>query len=156
MILSARIHCHEFLEGGYGVEGATRIARALEDSGVDTLNITGGGHRTSLPQLTAQTPPGAFAHLARSIADAVAIPTMFAATVYDLAKNYRWLEPGDLLWLALAFVLSFLVAWASVRWLLRAMLPALRVLISAPMRLKRSNHAGKLQGGLLASVLAIF
>jgi len=49
----------------------------------------------------------------------LAIPTMFAATVYDLVKNYRWLEPGDLVWLALSFVLSFLVAWASVRWLLR-------------------------------------
>jgi len=49
----------------------------------------------------------------------LAIPTMFAATVYDLAKNYEQLAPGDLSWLALSFVISFLVAWASVRWLLR-------------------------------------
>jgi len=49
----------------------------------------------------------------------LAIPTMFAATIYDLAKNFRWLEPGDLNWLALSFAISFLVAWASVRWLLR-------------------------------------
>jgi undecaprenyl-diphosphatase len=49
----------------------------------------------------------------------LAIPTMFAATVYDLYKNYRWLEPGDGLALSLAFVVSFLVAWASIRWLLR-------------------------------------
>jgi len=49
----------------------------------------------------------------------LAIPTMFAATVYDLLKNFRWLEPGDLAWLALSFAISFLVAWASVRWLLR-------------------------------------
>ena len=49
----------------------------------------------------------------------LAIPTMFAATVYDLAKNYDQLVPGDLAWLALSFVISFLVAWASVRWLLR-------------------------------------
>jgi len=48
----------------------------------------------------------------------LAIPTMFAATVYDLAKNYDELAPGDLSWLALSFVISFLVAWASVRWLL--------------------------------------
>ena len=44
---------------------------------------------------------------------------MFAATIYDLWKNYAFLEPGDLGWLALSFVISFLVAWASVRWLLR-------------------------------------
>ncbi|HXV75697.1 MAG TPA: undecaprenyl-diphosphate phosphatase [Candidatus Polarisedimenticolaceae bacterium] len=49
----------------------------------------------------------------------LAIPTMFAATVYDLVKNYERLAPGDLSWLALSFVISFLVAWASVRWLLR-------------------------------------
>jgi undecaprenyl-diphosphatase len=49
----------------------------------------------------------------------LAIPTMFAATFYDLFKNYEHLRPGDLLWLALSFVISFVVAWASVRWLLR-------------------------------------
>jgi undecaprenyl-diphosphatase len=36
-----------------------------------------------------------------------------------LVKNFDALEPGDLYWLAVSFVISFLVAWASVRWLLR-------------------------------------
>ena len=49
----------------------------------------------------------------------LAIPTMFAATLYDLVKNRGHLQPGDAGWLALAFVLSFLVAWGSIRWLLR-------------------------------------
>lgn len=49
----------------------------------------------------------------------LAIPTMFAATIYDLMKNFDALEPGDLAWLALSFAISFLVAWVSVRWLLR-------------------------------------
>jgi undecaprenyl-diphosphatase len=49
----------------------------------------------------------------------LAIPTMFAATIYDLYKNYKHLEPGDLFWLAISCVISFVVAWASVRWLLR-------------------------------------
>jgi undecaprenyl-diphosphatase len=49
----------------------------------------------------------------------LAIPTMFGATTYKLFKDHRWLEPGDAVWLALAFVVSFLVAWASIRWLLR-------------------------------------
>jgi undecaprenyl-diphosphatase len=48
----------------------------------------------------------------------LAIPTMFAATFYDLAKNWSHLESGDLSWLALTFVISFFVAWASIRWLL--------------------------------------
>jgi undecaprenyl-diphosphatase len=49
----------------------------------------------------------------------LAIPTMFAAAGYELLKNYRALEPSDLAWLALSFSVAFLVALASIRWLLR-------------------------------------
>lgn len=48
----------------------------------------------------------------------LAIPTMFAATSYSLLKRYEWLEPGDAIWLTLAFVLSFFVALAAIRWFL--------------------------------------
>jgi undecaprenyl-diphosphatase len=49
----------------------------------------------------------------------LAIPTMFAASGYKLVKNWSWLGPGDLAWLAVAFAVSFFVAWGSIRWLLR-------------------------------------
>lgn len=49
----------------------------------------------------------------------LAIPIMVAATLYDLAKNADALVPGDAAFLAFAFVVSFAVAWASIRWLLR-------------------------------------
>ncbi len=48
----------------------------------------------------------------------LAIPTMFAATSYSLFKRHQWLEPGDAIWLALAFVISFFVALAAIRWFL--------------------------------------
>ncbi len=48
----------------------------------------------------------------------LAIPTMFAATTYSLIKNWIYLESGDVLWLSIAFVISFVVAWASIRWFL--------------------------------------
>ena len=48
----------------------------------------------------------------------LAIPTMTAATIYSLTKNWSYLESGDVLWLSIAFVISFLIAWASIRWLL--------------------------------------
>jgi undecaprenyl-diphosphatase len=48
----------------------------------------------------------------------LAIPTLGAATVYDLAKNLDALAPGDILWLALSLIVSFLVAWAAIRWFL--------------------------------------
>jgi undecaprenyl-diphosphatase len=49
----------------------------------------------------------------------LAIPTLGAATVYDLWKEHDLLVPGDMTWLLLATVVSFLVAWASIRWLIR-------------------------------------
>jgi undecaprenyl-diphosphatase len=49
----------------------------------------------------------------------LAIPTLGAATVYDLWKKHDALVPGDLAWLLVATAVSFVVAWASIRWLLR-------------------------------------
>jgi len=48
----------------------------------------------------------------------LAIPTLVAATLYDLWKNKDALAAGDALWLALASGISFAVAWATIRWLL--------------------------------------
>ncbi len=77
LAITARIHCHEFIEGGYGVEGASIIAEALAKGGIDAINVTGAGHRTSLPQLTTQIPALAFAHLARRISDRLDIPIFY-------------------------------------------------------------------------------
>jgi undecaprenyl-diphosphatase len=49
----------------------------------------------------------------------LAIPTLGAATLYDFWKKHGALAPGDLTWLLAATAVSFLVAWASIRWLLR-------------------------------------
>jgi undecaprenyl-diphosphatase len=48
----------------------------------------------------------------------LAIPTMFAATLWDLLQNHQYLEPGDASALAISFAVSFLVAWLAIRWLL--------------------------------------
>jgi undecaprenyl-diphosphatase len=49
----------------------------------------------------------------------VAIPTLGSATVYSLLKRYHALQPGDAVYLGVAFAVSFVVAWWSIRWLLR-------------------------------------
>ncbi len=45
----------------------------------------------------------------------LAIPTMVGATGYSMLKLGDSLVPGDLLWLSIAFLVSFLVAWAWIR-----------------------------------------
>jgi undecaprenyl-diphosphatase len=49
----------------------------------------------------------------------LAIPTMFAATAYDVYKNWALLRAEDLPVFATGFAASFLAAFFSVRWLLR-------------------------------------
>lgn len=48
----------------------------------------------------------------------LAIPTMFAATGFDLLKSWQALSQGDLLFIAVGFVVSFLSALAAIRGLL--------------------------------------
>ena len=49
----------------------------------------------------------------------LAIPTMFAATAYDLFKNRATLSLDGAEVIAVGFVVSFIVALAAIRWLLR-------------------------------------
>ena len=49
----------------------------------------------------------------------LAIPTLGAATVWDLYKNRQALDTHDMTWLIISTVVSFLVAWAAIRWFLR-------------------------------------
>jgi undecaprenyl-diphosphatase len=49
----------------------------------------------------------------------LAIPTLFAATLYELVKNRDLLAGGDLSMIAAGFVVAFVSAFFVVRWLLR-------------------------------------
>lgn len=49
----------------------------------------------------------------------LAIPTIAGAAVLDLAKGYDTLRAVDFGWMAVGLVVSFLSAWAAVRWFLR-------------------------------------
>jgi 2,4-dienoyl-CoA reductase (NADPH2) len=69
-----RHHGAEFLKGGYSVERAVENARALADAGVCYFNVTGGGHATSVPQMTPNVPHDTYSFLAAEIRKAVKVP----------------------------------------------------------------------------------
>ncbi len=49
----------------------------------------------------------------------LAIPTLGAATLYDLGRSVRGLTPADLAFLLVGTVTTTIVAWLSIGWLLR-------------------------------------
>lgn len=49
----------------------------------------------------------------------LAIPVIFGAATWDLSKNHMLLRAADLPMFAVGLVVSWLAAWACVRWLLR-------------------------------------
>jgi undecaprenyl-diphosphatase len=49
----------------------------------------------------------------------LAIPTMIAATGYDLSKNIQYFTLGELKALCVGLGVSFMVAWLSIKFLLR-------------------------------------
>jgi 2,4-dienoyl-CoA reductase (NADPH2) len=69
-----RIAGSDFVEGGNTTREAVIFARRLEQAGVHAIDVTGGWHETSVPQLTMSVPRGAFSYLARAVKEAVRIP----------------------------------------------------------------------------------
>jgi undecaprenyl-diphosphatase len=49
----------------------------------------------------------------------LAIPTLGAATLYDLARSVRDLNSGDIAYLVIGTLVAGIVAWLSIGWLLR-------------------------------------
>ncbi|MCZ2098933.1 MAG: FAD-dependent oxidoreductase [Anaerolineae bacterium] len=111
-----RLHGSEFLPGGYGIEGAQFNAIALERAGVCFFNVTGGGHATSVPQLTPNVPRGTYAYLAREIKRVVK-----SAVVAASNRNNHPLEAERLLRLGWADMISLgRQSLADAEWPIKA------------------------------------
>ena len=111
------------------VEATLRSARTTSTAGISTaqaiaiglaqcVSLWPGFSRSAATILGGMT-AGLDRRTATEFSFLLAIPTLGAATVYDLLKNRAALEPGDLGALLLATAVSFVVAWIAIRWLIR-------------------------------------
>lgn len=69
-----RLSGKDFMPGSNGLEEAKAFAVEAEQAGVDLLNITGGWHETTVPQLPGDLPRGGLSYLAEGIKSVVHIP----------------------------------------------------------------------------------
>lgn len=101
-----RISGHEFMSGGNTTEEIILFCRQLEACGVDMLNVTGGWHETTVPQITMDVPRGTYVYLARQIKQAVNIPVTACNRINRPALAERILAEGsaDLVGMARALI----------------------------------------------------
>ncbi|MEL1133758.1 FAD-dependent oxidoreductase [Desulfitobacterium sp. THU1] len=100
--LLARIAGHDFVPGGHTNAEARIFAKALEEAGVNAINVTGGWHETLVPQITMNVPPAAFRYLARGIKEAVSVPVIASnrITSPELARDILTSGDADLVGMA--------------------------------------------------------
>lgn len=73
--IGVRLSGTDFVPKGNGPEEVVRIAAAIQDS-IDVINITGGWHESSIPQITYNVPEGMYLYLARAVREAVNVPVI--------------------------------------------------------------------------------
>ncbi len=74
--LIMRISGNDFMSGSNTNSEAVKFARLIERAGINLINVTGGWHETTVPQLPGEVPLGCFTYLAEAIKQAVSIPVL--------------------------------------------------------------------------------
>ena len=89
-----RVAGNDFMEGGCTNIESAQFCAAAEKAGVDAINVTGGWHETTVPQLTTNVPPGVFLYLARGIKEQVGIPVFASNRLGNPMVAERALRAG--------------------------------------------------------------
>jgi len=104
--VGVRYSAHEFLGGGYDLEGGKEIGRILEKAGVDWLDLQVGLHESPVPTVHRETPLGNWSYLAGEIKGAVSVPVVSGYQLGDpfIAERALAEGKGDLVGLARALI----------------------------------------------------
>lgn len=93
--ISVRISADEFVEGGLTLEQTVPIAKALEECGIDVINVSSGIYESSTTIVEPSSyPQGWKKHLAKAIKEAVSIPVIAVNNIKDPSVAEALLEEG--------------------------------------------------------------
>ena len=93
--LMVRISASEFLPGGITLKDGQRIARHLEDWGVDAIHVSGGTHESVEMELPPMAiPRGCLVHLAEGIKKVVQVPVATVGRIVDPQMAEEILQGG--------------------------------------------------------------
>lgn len=74
--ISYRASGDEFMKGGNRQEEMKTVVKALENAGIDLMNVTAGWHQSFLPLASMDVPRGTYVYLAEGIKQVVKIPVI--------------------------------------------------------------------------------
>lgn len=89
-----RLSFDDLVEGGTGLEDTRKIARALDEAGVDCIDMQVGWHESKVPTTAMQVPRAAFAYLAREIKKQVSVPITVTNRIADPVHADELLQDG--------------------------------------------------------------
>lgn len=72
--LILRLNATELMDGGNTDEDLKKIARMIEQAGIDYMSLTVGWHESKLPTITSEVPPGHWLYLAEGMREVLTIP----------------------------------------------------------------------------------
>lgn len=81
--VGVRFPGNELMPGGTSANELITFAREIEKAGADMINVTGGWHESSVPQITMNVPNGAFVYMAQAVKQAVNIPVSASNRIND-------------------------------------------------------------------------
>ncbi|WP_195267687.1 NAD(P)/FAD-dependent oxidoreductase [Eubacterium sp. 1001713B170207_170306_E7] len=94
-IISVRFSADEFTEGGYGLEEGVRIARALEEIGVDCLSVNNANQESRYYIIEPiGFKPGWKSYITKAVKDAVAVPVIATNAIKMPEEAERFLAEG--------------------------------------------------------------
>jgi 2,4-dienoyl-CoA reductase-like NADH-dependent reductase (Old Yellow Enzyme family)/thioredoxin reductase len=95
MVLGVRYNGDDFMDGGWGLEDARRLAPLLEERQVDYLHISGGVYGTApLTIASMYEEPGYLAYMAEAVKKEVSIPVVTVGRVKDPVLADRIIAEG--------------------------------------------------------------
>jgi len=72
--LLMRLNATELMDGGNTDEDLKKIAKMIEQAGIDYMSLTVGWHESKLPTITHEIPPGHWLYLAEGMREVLTIP----------------------------------------------------------------------------------
>lgn len=92
--LIIRMSGYDFMPNSNTFKESIQIAKLYEECGVDAINVTGGWHESSVPQITGHLPPAGFKFLSKMIKDNVKIPVFLSNRINSIDEAESLIAQG--------------------------------------------------------------